>query len=68
MKIDVDKDANAAYIYIDEDIKDGEAAKTIEVNENIILDFNVEGKLLGIEVLNASENLSKELLGSLVGV
>jgi len=60
MKIDFDKEADAAYIYFKESIKEGEAVETIEVNENIILDFDKEKKLLGIEVLNASKNISKE--------
>lgn len=62
MKIDLDKDADAAYIYINES---GEVDKTIEVNENIILDFDENGRLIGIEMLNASKNLSNELLRSL---
>ena len=64
MKIEYDKDADAAYIYIAENIAVGEAVKTIELNDNIILDFNKNGKLLGIEVLDASKVLNKELLVS----
>lgn len=64
MKIEYDKDANAAYIYIVENIAVDEAVKTIELNDNIILDFDKNGKLLGIEVLNASKVLNKELLVS----
>jgi uncharacterized protein YuzE len=66
MKIDMDKDANAAYIYIKECIEEGEVAKTIEVNQDILLDFDKDNKLLGIEIKNAKENLSKELKKSLV--
>lgn len=62
MRIEYDKEADAAYIYIVESIEDGEALKTIELNENIILDFDKDGKLLGIEILDASKVLSKELL------
>lgn len=64
MKIEYDTDADAAYIYIVEDIRDGEAVKTRELNDNIILDFDENGKLLGIEILNASKVLNKELLVS----
>lgn len=62
MKIEYDKEADAAYIYLVEDIGDGKAVRTIQLNDNIILDFDADGKLIGIEVLNASKVLSKEVL------
>jgi len=62
MDWEYDKEADAAYIYIDEPIKDGEAKNTIEVNDNIILDFDSKGKLLGIEILNASKVINKKAL------
>lgn len=62
MKITFDKEADAAYIYIEEETKEGASVKTIEVNEDIILDFDKDDKLLGIEILNASKNISREFL------
>ncbi len=62
MKIEYDKDVDAGYIYLVNEIKDGEAVKTIELDSNIILDFDKDGKLLGIEVLNASAVLNKDIL------
>lgn len=62
MKFEYDKEVDAGYIYLDYPIKDGEAKKTIELNENIILDFDEKGKLLGVEILNASEVLNKKTL------
>lgn len=62
MEIEYDKEADAAYIYVEYPIKKGEAKKTIELNENIILDFNEKGKLLGVEILNASKILNKKVL------
>jgi uncharacterized protein YuzE len=59
MKIDIDKESNCAYIYIKEVIQEGEVKNSIEVNDDIILDFDINGKLLGIEILNASKILSK---------
>jgi len=59
MRIEFDKEADAAYIYLKEKINEGEAVRTIAINENIILDFNPDNKLIGIEVLNASKNLTK---------
>ena len=46
MKFEYDKEIDAAYVYIEHLIKDGEVKKTIELNENIILDFDKSGKLL----------------------
>lgn len=62
MKIEYDQEADAAYIYLKDPIEDGEASKQVVVSEEIILDYNSKGKLLGIEVLHAKKNLTKELL------
>ena len=62
MKFEYDKDVDAAYIYLEETIADGEVGKTIELNNNIILDFDKKGKLLGIEVLDASKVLNQKSL------
>jgi len=62
MRIEHDKEVDAAYIYATESIGDREAVKTIELNENIILDFDKDDNLLGIEVLNASKVLSRDIL------
>lgn len=66
MKLEYDKQVDAAYIYIEHTIKDGEAKKTIELNNNIILDFDDKGRLLGIEILNASKIINKEALAKAV--
>jgi len=58
MKTTFDKEIDVAYIYLKEKIEEGEAVKTIAINEDIILDFNSDNKLIGIEVLNASKNLA----------
>ena len=62
MKFEYDKEVDAAYVYIGHPIKDGEVKKTIELNENIILDFDKKGKLLGMEILNASKIMNKKVL------
>lgn len=62
MKIEYDKEVDAAYIYVKHPVRKGEAQKTIELNDNIIIDFNIKGKLLGIEILNASKILNKKEL------
>ncbi len=62
MKFEYDKEVDAAYIYLEYPIKENETKKTIELNENIILDFNGNGKLLGVEILDASKVLNKKVL------
>ncbi|HIJ98937.1 TPA: DUF2283 domain-containing protein [archaeon] len=57
MKIDRDEELNTAYIYIKDRVEKGEAKKTIAVNDEIILDFSEDMKLLGIEILNAEKYL-----------
>jgi len=62
MKFEYDKDADAAYIYLEYPIQDGQVKNTIELNDNIILDFDEKGKLLGVEILDASKVLNKKTL------
>ncbi len=59
MKIELDKEVDSAYVYLKDKIADGEISRTISINENIVLDFDSANKLVGIEVLNASKNLTK---------
>ena len=60
MKFEYDKEVDAGYIYLDDSV-DG-VDKTIELNDDIIVDFDKNGKLLGIEILNASKVLSRKSL------
>ncbi|MBB6174664.1 uncharacterized protein YuzE [Nocardiopsis mwathae] len=68
MNITYDADADAAYISVVDTIADGEAASqehsipTPHPEGEIILDFDAEGHLLGIEVLGASRVLSTAVL------
>ncbi|MDO8556446.1 MAG: DUF2283 domain-containing protein [Nanoarchaeota archaeon] len=62
MKLEYDKEADIAYIYLKKTIKDGEVKKTKRLNEQIILDFDSNNKLLGFEILEASTLLNKEAL------
>ncbi|MGJ4939713.1 DUF2283 domain-containing protein [Bradyrhizobium sp. HKCCYLS1011] len=50
--VTVDRAANAAYIYITGPIPEGGVAETIEGTPGINLDFDREGRLLGIELLS----------------
>jgi len=62
MKFEYDKEVDAAYIYLEYPIKDGTVKKTIELNENIIIDFDEDGKLVGVEILDASKVMNKKTL------
>lgn len=66
MKITYDRDADAAYIYLIS-IDPGQVARTYscdpgEVNGMINLDFDKNGVLIGIEILDASHKLPLSLL------
>jgi len=60
MKITYDKKADAVYIYVSE----AKVAKTIPVNENVIVDLDRAGKLVGVEVLSASSQMSKKSISN----
>lgn len=62
MKLEYDKDANAAYLYIVDSIKRGGVAKTLSLNDNILLDFDKKGRVLGVEILSARKLLSRKVL------
>ncbi len=61
-KVEYDKEVDAAYVYLQYPINEGEVKKTIELNENIILDFDQKEKLLGVEILNASKVMNRKAL------
>jgi uncharacterized protein YuzE len=65
--ITYDAVADAVYIYLQDDILAGDAVRTypcdpIEVDGMINLDFDRDGRLIGIEVLGAKNKLPPELL------
>lgn len=66
MKVTYDPSVDAAYIYLT-DIRPGGVKKTYECDPNevgtmINLDFDDEGRILGVEVLAASAHLPKSVL------
>jgi len=65
MRIEFDKEADAAYIYFKE-IGNGEVAETITLNDSVNVDLDKNGKVLGIEILDASEHLPSSSFKSLV--
>lgn len=68
MRITYSKNADAAYIYLT-DIKKGGVAKTHPcevpgIKGEIMLDFDKDGRLVGIEILDASNGLPASFLKS----
>ncbi len=62
MKIEYDKEVDAAYIYLNDKIAAKEVKKTIQINERVNFDLDKNNKLIGIEILDAKEIISKEVL------
>ena len=54
-----DRDADALYLSFTT-IAPGGVAETREVSSGVFLDFDAEGRLLGMEVLEASRRLPAE--------
>jgi len=59
MKLTVDREADALYLDLDE----SPATESEEISPGLILDYNAEGKVVGIEMLYLSKRVSAEQLG-----
>ena len=55
-----DKEADASFVYFKE-ISAGEVKKTISLNKNLNVDLDKKGRVLGIEILNASKTIPKQV-------
>lgn len=53
MKINYDQKIDALYIYLSE----GSYKETKVITDSIMIDIAKDGKVLGIEILDASENI-----------
>ena len=58
MRLKVDKESDALYFRLDE----SSIVESEEVQPGVILDFNAEGKVVGIELLNLSSRMSSDQL------
>ena len=54
MKIEYDREVDALYVRLQEKY----VAKTVELEDGLNVDFDAEGKLIGLEVLGAAERYS----------
>lgn len=68
MRMTFDPDADAAYIYVADEIAAGAAVENLVVERDghgdIVLDFNAEGRLLGVEVIGARRLLGEPALST----
>ena len=58
IKLKVDEEADALYLRLDE----SPIVESEEVQPGVILDFNAENQVVGVEVLNISKRVSPETL------
>jgi uncharacterized protein YuzE len=68
LRVTYDSEANAAYIYFVPELQFGGVARTVPVDGGehpwmVNLDVDSEGRILGIEVLDARRLLPAALLG-----
>ena len=61
MKLTIDREADALYLDLDE----APAAESKEVSPGVILDYNRDGKVVGIEMLHLSKRVNAKMLGRL---
>lgn len=66
MRFTYDSEANAAYFDIEDEVAEGSAVENVVVGRpgrgDVILDFDAEGHLLGVEVIGARELLGMTVL------
>ena len=62
MYLTYDSEADAAYIYFKSTLKKGEIKKTVDINQDIFLDLDRKGRILGLEGLEAKKKLDKKLM------
>ncbi|MEK9162630.1 MAG: DUF2283 domain-containing protein [Chloroflexota bacterium] len=58
MKVSIDKEDDALYFELD----DAEIIESEEVHPGIIMDFDANGKVVGIEILDISTRVTPEKL------
>jgi uncharacterized protein YuzE len=55
MRLHVDKDADALYLRLD----DSKIIESEEVSPGVVLDFNADNQVVGVEMLNLSQRTPK---------
>jgi uncharacterized protein YuzE len=66
MRVRYDDEANAAYLELGDDTAEGSAVENVVVERpgrgDIVLDFDADGRLLGVEIIGATELLRPTVL------
>ncbi len=62
VQIEYDKKADAMYIRL----RKTKYEVSEELSENVFLDLDKKGRIIGIEVLDASKNLGKEIVSNIL--
>ena len=62
VRIEYDSKADAMYIWL----RKARYDVSEELAENVIIDLDKRGRIIGIEVLDASKNLGKELVNKIL--
>ena len=58
MKIHYDQDVDAAYLHLSDEVPSG----VVEISEGVNLDLTEDGKIVGIEILDASKKFPLQSL------
>jgi len=58
MRLKIDKESDALYLRLDE----AEIVDSEEVQPGVILDFNKDNRVVGVEILNLSTRVTKDML------
>lgn len=61
MKLKIDRESDALYFRLD----DSEIVESEEVQPGVILDFDAQGQMVGIEILHISERVGEQGLTTL---
>jgi uncharacterized protein YuzE len=62
VEVEYDKKADALYIWV----RKGKYDISEELAENVILDLDKTGYIIGIEVLDASKNMGQEIVTKII--
>ncbi len=63
VQVEYDKKADAMYIWI----RKAKHDISEELAENVVIDLDKKGRIIGIEVLDASKSMGKELVTKILG-
>jgi len=59
MRIEYDSERDLLYIYLGDETK--KSVETLTIKEGVFADFDKDGRLIGIEVLDASEVIGEKI-------